>query len=46
MNTELLLQIQEMIQTTLLSFPEIAQQLNVPVDAVYDVAEDMGEFDD
>ena len=46
MNAELLLEIQKMIQETDLSFPDIAQQLNVPVDAVYDVADDVGEFDE
>ena len=46
MNAELLLEIQKMIQETDLSFPDIAQQLNISVDTVYDVAEDMGEFDD
>jgi predicted XRE-type DNA-binding protein len=44
--SELFIEIQELIQTTQLSFQEIAEQLQIPIDMVYDVAADLGEFDE
>lgn len=44
--SELFIEIQELIQTTQLSFKEIAEKLQIPLDMVYDVAADLGEFDE
>lgn len=40
------IEIQEYIESTSLSFQEIAKTLNIPVEWVYDVAETLGEFDE
>jgi predicted XRE-type DNA-binding protein len=42
----IMMDIQDLIENTKLSFQEIAQQLGVTVDMVYEVAEDLGEFDE
>lgn len=44
--SDLFIEIQELIQNTQMSFQEIAEQLQIPIDMVYDVAADLGEFDE
>lgn len=38
--------VEELLFSTDLSFPEIAKRLDIPVDWVYDIAEQLGEFDE
>ena len=38
--------VEELLSSTDLSFPEIAKKLDIPVDWVYDIAEQLGEFDE
>lgn len=38
--------VEELLISTNLSFPEIAKRLDIPVDWVYDIAEQLGEFDE
>ena len=44
--SELFIEIQELIQNTQMSFQEIAEKLQIPLDMVYDVASELGEFDE
>ncbi len=43
---ELFIEIQELIENTSMSFQEIAEKLDIPLDMVYDIADELGEFDE
>lgn len=43
---DIIMNIQELIQNTTLTFQEIAERLGVTLDMVYDVAQELGEFDE
>lgn len=43
---DIFMDIQELIQNTTLTFQEIAERLDVTLDMVYDVAQELGEFDE
>ena len=44
--SDLFVEIQELIENTEMSFPEIAKSLDVPLEMVFDVADELGEFDE
>jgi Zn-dependent peptidase ImmA (M78 family) len=43
---EFVMEIQEMIRNSSMDFVEIANYFGVPVQVIYEIAEDMGEYDD
>lgn len=43
---DLYTEIVELLETTNMTFKEIALTLDIPIEMVYDVAQDVGEFDE
>jgi predicted XRE-type DNA-binding protein len=46
MMKDIFFEIQELIETSQLSFQEISETVGVTLDMVYDVAQELGEFDE
>jgi hypothetical protein len=43
---ELVMDIEEMIRNSKMDFNEIANYFGVPIQMIYEIAENMGEYDD
>ena len=44
--SELFIEVMELIENTQMSFQEISNALDIPLEMVFDVADELGEFDE